>query len=78
MMSGDQLDLTNEPPRPASASDAPDRPYLGVHFACCGVYARIYRNAEQTAYLGHCPRCTRRLQVNIAPGGSNQRFFTVY
>lgn len=77
-MNGDRLDLSNEPPRPRPEGSAADRPFLGVCFACCGVYARIYRNAEQTAYAGNCPRCTRRLQVNIGPGGSNQRFFTAY
>jgi hypothetical protein len=77
-MSSERLDLSSEPPRASSADATSDRSYLGIHFACCGVYSRIYRNAEQTAYSGHCPRCTRPVQVNIAPGGTNQRFFTVY
>jgi hypothetical protein len=77
-MSSNRLDLSSEPPPPPAEEAPPARPYLGVHFACCGVYSRIYRNAEQTAYAGHCPRCTRSVQVNIAPGGSDQRFFTVY
>jgi hypothetical protein len=77
-MSSERLDLSSEPPRAPTDGTTPDRRYLGVHFACCGVYSRIYRNAEQTAYAGHCPRCMARVQVNIAPGGSNQRFFTVY
>jgi hypothetical protein len=77
-MSGDHVDLSSEPTPSTSQGSASNRPFLGVHFACCGAYARIYRNADQTAYVGHCPRCTRRLQVNIAPGGSDQRFFSVY
>jgi hypothetical protein len=77
-MQPERLDLSSEPPRRGSEPISPDRPYLGIHFACCGVYSRIYRNAEQTAYVGHCPRCTRRVQVHIVPGGTNQRFFTVY
>jgi hypothetical protein len=77
-MSSERLDLSSEPPRASTEDATPDRSYLGIHFACCGVYSRIYRNAEQTAYAGHCPRCTRRVKVNIAPGGTNQRFFTVY
>jgi hypothetical protein len=77
-MRGDRLDLSSEPPQRSSEDASPDRPYLGIHFACCSVYSRIYRNAERTAYVGHCPRCTRRVQLAIAPGGTNQRFFTVY
>jgi hypothetical protein len=77
-MVGDHLDLSSEPPSPGNEHKPLGRPFLGVQFACCGVYARIYRNAAATAYVGHCPRCTRRLQVEIGPGGSNQRFFTVY
>jgi hypothetical protein len=77
-MSGEHLDLSSEPP-PSSNEPRPfERPFLGVHFACCGVYSRIYRNAEGSAYVGNCPRCTRRLRVEIAPGGTDQRFFTVY
>ena len=76
-MPGEHLDLSNEPPRRRSDERSPGRPYLGVNFACCGVYSRIYRNVQATAYVGHCPKCMRRLQVGIAPGGSDQRFFTV-
>ena len=52
------------------------RPFIGVHFVCCDVYTRIYVNQEQTAYAGHCPRCTRRFHIKIGPGGSSSRFFT--
>lgn len=77
-MPGDHLDLSSESPLRRESKPAEERPYLGVNFACCGAYARIYRNAEATAYIGHCPRCMRRLQVKIVAGGSDQRFFTVY
>ncbi|MCA9322355.1 MAG: hypothetical protein KDB53_16555 [Planctomycetes bacterium] len=53
----------------------PSRPWLGILFECCHVYARIYRNREGNAYTGGCPRCGRRLRVPVGPGGSGQRQF---
>jgi hypothetical protein len=61
-----------------SASEADARKYLGVNFACCGVYARVYVNSEQTHYVGHCPKCARRVEFKIGRGGTDQRFFTAY
>ncbi len=76
-MAGEHLDLTSEGPlmagRPESA-----RPFIGIRFACCEVYARIYRDREGTAYVGHCPRCLKRVELKVAPGGSVSRFFTAY
>jgi len=51
------------------------RPFVGIHFECCSVYTRIYRNKKQTAYVGHCPRCMRGIRLRIGPGGSSHRFF---
>lgn len=52
------------------------RPYIGIHFKCCNVYTRVYLNRDGTAYLGHCPRCTARITVNVSPTGKRSRFWT--
>lgn len=52
--------------------------YLGIMFNCCGVYGRIYKNKDQTAYVGHCPKCMRSIRVNIGEGGVSRRFFDAY
>lgn len=74
-MSGDHLDLSSDPPGENSAGTT--RRFLGIHFACCGVYARVYVNRDGTAYVGRCPRCARPVRFEIGPGGSDSRFFTV-
>ena len=55
---------------------AEKRKFLGVHFECCNVYARVYINRQKTAYEGRCPRCGRRVDVAIGPGGTDSRFFS--
>ena len=52
------------------------RPWVGIHFDCCGAYTRIYRNSEGTAYEGRCPCCLRKVQLCIGPDGTDARFFT--
>ena len=51
------------------------RPWIGVRFECCDVYARVYRNEEATAYIGRCPRCLREVRVRVGPGGTPARLF---
>lgn len=51
------------------------RRFVGVHFACCDVYQRIYVNCDQTAYVGHCPKCARCIRFEIGPGGTDARMF---
>ena len=53
------------------------KPFLSVHFACCGVYQRIYRDAKGLHYTGHCPRCARPVRFAVGPGGTSARCFTV-
>jgi hypothetical protein len=74
-VAGENLDLWSggEGPIPTPASSPR---FLGVHFLCCDVYARIYANRDCTAYEGHCPHCARPFRVRIGPGGTQSRFFT--
>ncbi len=64
--------MTDQSPTPHQP-----RPTVGVHFKCCNVYVNIYQNHTGTAYAGHCPRCTARIEIPIVKqGGSASRFFT--
>lgn len=52
------------------------RRFLGIKFACCNVYNRIYVNKTGTHYEGACPKCGRRIKIRIDPSsGNNSRFF---
>ena len=68
----------DESSRRHGASDAPSlrgRPWLAIHWKCCKVYSRVYRNAQGTMYQGRCPRCGREAKVHVGPGGTASRFF---
>ena len=78
-MNGQLLDLSIPVPTPASMAMENRREssrYLGVQFACCDVYSRIYANRAGTEYIGHCPRGAKRERVEIGPCGSDSRFFS--
>ena len=51
------------------------RPWLAIHWRCCSVYSRIYRDPGAPAYQGRCPRCGKALRVPVGPGGTHHRFF---
>ena len=81
-MKGKQLDLTSPVSQSAGNAGKPgkespgQRPFLGVHFACCDVYSRVYLNRAKTLYLGNCPHCARQVRFQVGPGGTETRFFT--
>ena len=77
-MLGENLDLSSDGPLPDRRQAGEARLFVGIHFACCDVYARIYLNPPGTAYVGNCPRCLGKLEIRIGPGGTDTRFFTVY
>lgn len=66
--------MDEQTPAPAPANKG--RPFLGVHFASCRVYGRLYPNSDRTAYIGRCPRCGAPMRVPIGEGGTSERFFT--
>lgn len=51
------------------------RPWLAVHWKCCGVYSRVYRNRRGTMYEGRCPKCGQPVTARVGPGGTSHRFF---
>ena len=72
MSGGGRIDIVENSGQPAG------RPFLSVHFACCNVYQRIYRNADGKSYQGRCPRCGKPVKFEVGPGGTDCRSFTVY
>lgn len=52
-----------------------NRPFIGVHFECCSVYARIYLNKKKTAFVGWCPKCTKKVEMKVSRNGTTDRFF---
>ena len=74
-MSGQNLDLSSDGPAQRSIK-ASGRKFVGVHFTCCDAYTRVYVNRQRTAYEGNCPKCARRVRLQIGPGGTDSRFFT--
>ena len=73
-MPGENLDLSSG----GSAGDKPggSRRFIGIHFACCGCYARVYVNGDGTAYEGRCPQCALPVRVRTGADGTDCRFFT--
>ena len=62
---------------PTAVGGTVRRPYLSVHFACCGAYQRIYRDADGKTYRGRCPRCATPVTFAVGAGGTSARSFIV-
>ena len=70
--------LPHPPTGPADALDRPPpavRPFIGIFFECCRIYARIYRRPSDTEYVGRCPRCLAEVRLKVGPDGTTQRIF---
>jgi hypothetical protein len=77
--------VENEDHNPSDAGrDAParrrkqPRPYIGILFECCGVYARAYRQSDRMLYLARCPLCLRTARVRVGKHGTDARLFRAY
>jgi hypothetical protein len=77
-MLGKNLDMSSDGDSRPGADRQQGRPFVGVRFACCDVYVRVYVNRSGTAYYGACPRCGRRVHLRIGPHGTDSRFFTAF
>lgn len=62
--------------QPAGGAAKP-RDYIGIHFRCCNIYGRIYKNRAGTAYVGWCPRCAKKVEAKVGNNGqgTDQRIF---
>jgi hypothetical protein len=63
------------PVGPSTQAGPAARPFLSVHFACCGAYQRVYRAADGGNYEGRCPRCGRPVKFVVGEGGTSARAF---
>ena len=63
------------PPEPPPPSPGARRPFLSVWYRCCHTYGRMYRNPDQTEYVGRCPRCGATVRARIGPDGTPRRSF---
>lgn len=75
----DKIDIAGVAQSDTSGKATPDvdpaRKFLSLHFQCCHVYGRLYRNEQASAYEGRCPACAAAVRVGIGPEGSGRRIF---
>ncbi len=53
------------------------RPFIGLRWECCGRYTRVFRHVDESHYQGRCPGCGKSVRIEVAPGGTESRFFRV-
>ncbi|MDX2114362.1 MAG: hypothetical protein SFZ24_01905 [Planctomycetota bacterium] len=68
----------DQPAAPPPPQHAASRPWIGIWFRCCHVYARIMRSPDGSEYRGRCPRCASEVRAVVGPGGTNQRIFEAW
>jgi len=51
--------------------------FLGVYFASCNTYGRLYLRSDGKAYLGRCPKCGAPVRVKAARGGANVKMVSI-
>ena len=73
-----QLDILCGEADSLGDSGSTPRPWLGVQFGCCGVYARIFRRTDSHFYLVRCPQCGQKTTVRVGPGGVSARLFRAF
>jgi hypothetical protein len=79
MAEGENLDISSDPCSAGRRRTAAGRrPFVGIRFACCDLYVRVYVNRNGTAYESNCPGCGRPVRIRIGPQGTTGRFFTAY
>ena len=74
---GKVLDLICGDVAGGGSAGAIDRPWIGVQFECCALYARVYRRTDTHFYVVKCPKCGRKTTVRVDPGGVTSRLFRV-
>jgi len=78
-MAGEHVDISSSPdPEPTPPRSGGGRRFVGIRFACCDVYTRVYVNRTETAYEGYCPKCSRKVRLRIDAEGTDKRFFVAY
>jgi hypothetical protein len=62
--------------RPEGGRVPQQRQFVGVMMKCCRTYVRAYLNVQQDAFVGWCPRCAAKVEIEaVEDGGSTSRFF---